>query len=138
MRTISIVAAVWLVTANGLAAAQTTPKPNPLQQEDVSRIEGTSVLGGDNAKVGRVSNVLMNPGSKQIDRLVVTTGGVLGIGGRNVAIPAEKFAWDGEKGALRVPMTRLNLKVIPEWVAGGTMTGSTAPSARMPPANAGR
>src|SRR5712691_10713116 len=108
MRTIPIaVAALALLTAGASAQMQPNPPPrpmspspsatavpmkpapaiNPLTQEDVSLIEGTTVHGGDDAKIGHISTVLMDPKTKQIDRLVVTAGGVLGIGGHRVAIP---------------------------------------------------
>ena len=156
MRTIPIAAAALLVIASGVASAQTTsprppgataptatapapkPTPNPLKQEEVSQIEGNSVYGGDNEKIGHVSNVLMNPDSKQIDRLVVTSGGFLGMGGHRVAIPVDKFAWDAEKGAFRLPMTTANVKEMPEWAEGAqTATGSSTPPRREAPAGAG-
>src|SRR5580765_7851028 len=98
MRKFPIATVAALALMIGAASAQTTsdspsrpsapgammaptakPRPaiNPLAQEDVSRIDGTSVYGSDDAKIGHVSTILMNPGSKQIDRLVVSTGGVL-------------------------------------------------------------
>src|SRR5215510_15422426 len=68
---------------NGPAAtapAPRAPTPNPLKQEDVSKIEGASVLGSDGKKLGSVSKVLMKPDDKTIDRLVVHAGGLLGVG----------------------------------------------------------
>ena len=161
MRSISIAAAALLITS-GAAFAQTsttpsprppgatpsatqpsqaarTPAPNPLTKEDVSKIEGTAVYGSDNDKIGHVSHVLMNPESKKIDRLVVTAGGVLGVGGRLVAIPIERFSWDGKNDAFKLDMTEANLKSQPEWVEGGTMTGSSQPpKTEKAPAGAGK
>jgi hypothetical protein len=120
-------------------ATAPAPTPNPLKQEDVSRIEGNSVYGGDNEKIGHVSYALMNPDSKQIDRLVVVSGGFLGMGGHRVAIAVDKFSWDGEKGVFRLPMTTANLKEMPEWAEGAqTATGSsTPPRSETPSAGAG-
>jgi sporulation protein YlmC with PRC-barrel domain len=157
MRTIPMAAAAVLMIASGMASAQTTsprppgapapsaatapvprPTPDPLKQEDVSQLEGTGVYGGDNGKVGHISTVLMNPESKQIDRLVVTSGGVLGVGGHRVAIPLDKFTWDADKGAFRLPMTTANLKAMPEWAEGAeTATGSSTPPRTKPPAGGG-
>ena len=158
MRTIPIAAAALLVIASGVASAQTTsPRPpgatapsattpapapaltpNPLKQEQVSQIEGNSVYGGENDKIGHVSNVLMNPDSKQIDRLVVTSGGFLGMGGHRAAIPVDKFEWDAEKGAFKLPMTTANVKEMPHWAEGAqTATGSSTPPRRETPAGAG-
>jgi len=128
MRTSPIVAAAVLAIVSAAASAQTTSSPsspgsmspaatkpatqpaaplavNPLTKEDVSNIEGTSVYGSDDSKLGHVSTVLMNPDSKKIDRLVVTTGGVLGVGGHRVAIPLEQFSWDSGKGAFKLSQT---------------------------------
>ena len=81
----------------------------------------------------------MNPDTKRIERLVIASGGVLGIGGRRVAIPVAQFLWDAEKRVFRLPMTTVNLRVMPEWVDGRTMTGSSAPPRNdAPPADAGR
>jgi sporulation protein YlmC with PRC-barrel domain len=151
------VAALALMT--GAASAQTTntlntsPRPapgaattapmhkenaiNPLTQEDVSKIEGTSVYGNDDGKIGHVSTALMDPSSKKIDRLVVSAGGVL-----------EQFSWDADKGAFKLGTNVADLKQMPEWVEGGqqTATGSSQPprdiskpsdTSTNPPANAG-
>ena len=157
MRQIPIVTAAALVILAGAAAAQTTtttprsttppapsaatapaprtPAVNPLTKEAVSAIDGTSVYGNDNDKLGHVSDVLMEPQSKKIDRLVVTSGGVLGVGGHRVAVPIDQFKWDGDKDAFILPMTTADLKSKPEWVEGATTaTGSTVPPRSEKPA----
>ena len=161
MRTIPIVAAAVLAIVSAAASAQTSSSPsspgstspgatrpvtqptappmvNPLTKEDVSNIEGTSVYGSDDSKLGHVSTVLMNPDSKKIDRLIVTTGGVLGVGGHRVAIPLEQFSWDSGKGGFKLSQTMAALKAMPEWVEGETATGSSKPpKAASPPSGAG-
>jgi sporulation protein YlmC with PRC-barrel domain len=130
-------------TANTTNTMNTSPRPgaattapmhkeaaiNPLNQDDVSKIEGTAVYGNDDGKIGHVSTVLMDPSSKKIDRLVVTAGGVLGVGGHRVAIPVEQFSWDADKDAFKLGTTVADLKQMPEWVEGGqqTATGSSIP-----------
>lgn len=127
-------------TPPAAAAAKPAPAPNPLAQEDVSRIEGTAVYGSDDKKLGRISTVLMEPQSKKIDKLVVNAGGVLGVGGHRVAIPVDQFSWDGDRDAFKLSTTETVLKSQPEWVEGeGTMTGSSIPPKdRSAPGNAGR
>ena len=166
MRRIAIAVSALLVSGTAALAQTTTPTrtpadpprattaqrpaaPNPLMQEDVSRIEGASVYGNDNSKLGSVSTVLMNPGSKTIDRLVVAAGGVLGVGAHRVAIPLTQFSWDSDKGGFKLTMTEAALKSQPEWVEGAAATGSStppatttpppmAPSSTVPPSGAGR
>src|SRR5205809_5710891 len=150
MRKLPIATVAALALLTGAASAQMSTSPssparpapgattapmqkeaaiNPLSQEDVSKIEGTSVYGSDDGKIGHVSTALMDPSSKKIDRLVVTAGGVLGVGGHRVAIPVEQFSWDADKGAFKLGTTVADLKHMPEWVEGGkqTATGSSQP-----------
>jgi sporulation protein YlmC with PRC-barrel domain len=170
MRKLPIAAVAALALMTGVAAAQNSTSPsiparpapgatgaaapvlketaiNPLSQEDVSKIEGTTVYGSDDGKIGHVSTSLMDPTSKKIDRLVVTAGGVLGVGGHRVAIPVEQLSWDADKGAFKLKTTVAELKQMPEWVEGQqTMTGSslsprndttTPRTTTAPPAGAG-
>jgi len=154
MRTIPIAAAAAIALLSTTALAQTSspsspapsatqpqvqraPAINPLTKEDVSNIEGTSVYG-DDGKIGSVSTVLMEPSSKKIDRLVVTAGGVLGVGGHRVALPIDQFSWDADKAAFKLSTTMANLKSMPEWVEGETTaTGSSMPAKKAPPSGAG-
>lgn len=152
MRTIAIAAAAAVVILTGAAtgaawaglpttpnrsgppAPATTNAPatselatNPLIGGDVSRIEGIPVYGED-GKLGYVSTALIDPLTKKIDRLVVTAGGVLGIGGHRVALPVGQFTWDGKAGVLRLAKTMASLKSMPQWVEGDTAgSGSTQP-----------
>ncbi len=158
MRTIPIaVAALALLSATASAQTPQTPpsrpmspgqsattapvKPapaiNPLTQEDVSLIEGTTVHGGDDAKLGRITTVLMDTKTKQIDRLVIAAGGVLGIGSHRVAIPVDQFSWDGDKAVFKLTKDMASLKSMPEWVEGATATGSSQPPKKPAAAGAG-
>jgi sporulation protein YlmC with PRC-barrel domain len=113
-----------------MAPAKPAPAINPLTQEDISNIQGQTVYGSDDAKIGHVSNVLMDPKSKQVDRLVVAAGGVLGIGSHRVAIPVDQFSWDGERSIFKLTTKDVAaLKSMPEWVEGATATatGTTQP-----------
>jgi sporulation protein YlmC with PRC-barrel domain len=160
MRTSLIAAVSALALLAGPALAQTTspggaarpgggtppaatpapkPMPDPLKQEDVSQIKGSAVYGSDDKKIGSVSTVLMKPDSKQIDRFVVIAGGVLGVGGRDVALPEGEFKWDASKGGFKISQTEDQLKSMPEWKAAGsetsTSTGSSAPPSTTAPSS---
>ena len=120
-------------------AAKPRPAINPLTQEDVSRIDGTGVYGSDDSKIGHISTILMNPGTKQIDRLVVSSGGMLGVGSHLVAVPVEQFKWDADKGVFHLSTTVADMKTKPEWIEGAqTATGSTRTSAGNPSPEAGK
>jgi sporulation protein YlmC with PRC-barrel domain len=104
------------------------PALNPMKQEDVSKIEGASVLGSDGKKIGDVSKVLMKPEDKTIDRLVVRTGGLLGVGGHHVAMPIEDFSWDTDAAAFKIAKTADELKSMAEWTEPETATPATGSS----------
>jgi hypothetical protein len=83
--------------------------------EDISKINGASVYGSDDAKIGSISTVLMKPESKTIDRFVVGEGGVLGVGTHYVALPITAFSWDSQRGGFKLAKTADDLKAMPEW-----------------------
>ena len=164
MRTISIAAAsaVALLSISAYAQSPTPggssathpatapavakkPVPNPLKQADVSKITGTAVYGSDGKEIGDVTTELMRPDSKKIDQLVVRSGGVLGIGGREVAMPIDKFAWDSAKGAFKVETTAKELKSMTAWDGSSSASASTTasgtsslPKKSSAPTNAGK
>ncbi len=83
-----------------------------------------------------MKQVLMKPESKQIDRLVVGEGGVLGIGTHDVALPVDQFSWDADKDGFKLAKTADELKSMPEWKAAGGqtgMSGSSTPPTSPPP-----
>ncbi len=110
------------------------PKPDPMKQADVSKIEGSSVYGSDGKKIGSVAYVLMDPATKTIDRLVVGAGGVLGVGAHDVAMRLDQFHWDAQKDGFVVNKSEADLKGMPAWEGaskGGAMSGSsTAPASQ--------
>jgi sporulation protein YlmC with PRC-barrel domain len=110
------------------AAAPKAPALNPLKQEDVSKIEGTSVLGSDDKKLGDVSRVLMKPEGKTIDRLVVRTGAILGVGGHFVAMPIDDFKWNADAAAFKITKTADDLKSMAEWQEPTTAASATGSS----------
>ena len=113
------------------ATAPRVHAQNPLTQEDVSKIKGTSVYGKDGKSLGSVDTVLMKPDSRTVDQLVVKSGGLLGVGGHDVALPLDQFSWDADKDGFTIAKSQDELKSMPEWkapssTASATGTGSAA------------
>jgi sporulation protein YlmC with PRC-barrel domain len=96
-------------------STSSAPMKDPLTSEDISQIDGSSVVASDGTSIGKVSTVLMDPSSKKIDRLVVAEGGVLGVGAHKVALPVDSFHWDSEKRSFTIQKTADDLKAMPEW-----------------------
>jgi len=128
--------------SNNAPSTSSAPMKDPLSSEDISQIEGSSVVASDGSSIGKVSTVLMDPASKKVDRLVVAEGGVLGVGAHKVALPVDSFRWDGQKHEFKLQKTADDLKAMPEWqqpqLAEAPSSGSaasSAPAASPPPAS---
>jgi len=128
-------------SSNAPSSSSSAPMKDPLSSEDISQIEGSSVVASDGASIGKVSTVLMDPASKKVDRLVVAEGGVLGVGAHKVALPVDSFHWDAQKHQFNIQKTADDLKAMPEWqqpqlaaAPSGGPSGSSPSAASPPPA----
>lgn len=116
-------AALTAVTALATrpAAAQQAPD-EPTPEERMARrfpqpvrvgfLVGLPVLDEHSSTIGRVRRVVRTPEGKI--RLVMPYGGLLGFGGRDVAIPVERVAMLGQHVAA-VDMTRAMFEQAPTW-----------------------
>jgi len=78
-----------------------------------SKFKGTAVLGSDNQKIGDVSDILFDK-SGQIEAYVISVGGFLGMGAKEVALAPTAFeVVPGDNGGapkLKTAMTKDELK----------------------------
>ena len=78
-----------------------------------SKFKGTDVIGADNKKIGDVSDILFDKTGK-IEAFVVSVGGFLGMGAKEVALAPSAFdVVPGENGAadkLKLSLTKDELK----------------------------
>jgi hypothetical protein len=70
-------------------------KPNVISQQKpdqwlASKFRGTDVVGEDNQKIGDVSDILFDKSGK-IEAYVISVGGFLGMGSKEVALPPASF-----------------------------------------------
>jgi sporulation protein YlmC with PRC-barrel domain len=73
-----------------------------------SKFKGTEVIGADNQKIGAVSDILFDKSGK-IEAFVVSVGGLLGIGGKEVALaPASFEVIPGKNGSADILKLSLN------------------------------
>jgi len=81
-----------------------------------SKFKGTDVIGGDDAKIGDVSDILFAKDNKVL-AYIVGVGGFLGIGSKDVAIDPASFTTVAGKDTndfkLRLSMTKDELKNAP-------------------------
>ena len=94
----------------GKADVVTKQKPD---QWLASKFKGTDVLGSDNKKIGDVSDILFDKSGK-IEAFVISVGGFLGMGAKEVALAPGAFeVVPGDKGGadkLKVSLTTDELK----------------------------
>jgi sporulation protein YlmC with PRC-barrel domain len=99
-------------TGSGSAQFINTQKPD---QWLASKFKGTDVVGTDNEKIGDVSDILFDKSGK-IEAFIVSVGGFLGMGAKDVAMAPAAFqtvAGDKSKNEddkLKVSMTKDQLK----------------------------
>jgi hypothetical protein len=59
----------------------------------LSQLKGVDVVGQDHTKLGDIDEVLLDRNGR-VEAVVVSLGGVLGIGSKNVAIPFDQILWN--------------------------------------------
>jgi len=110
-----------------------------------SKFKGTDVIGADDQKIGDVSDILFDKDGK-IEAYVVSVGGFLGIGAKDVAMAPSAFqvvAGDkskNESDKLKVAMTKDELKQAANFEpyrAPSSTTGMGGPASSSRPAPAG-
>ena len=103
-------------TGTSTTATDTSPRLVQSQASDqwlASKFKGTDVLGSDNSKIGDVSDILFDK-SGSIQAYVISIGGLLGVGSKDVAIAPSSFsvvpAEPGGYDKLKLSMTQDQLK----------------------------
>jgi hypothetical protein len=94
--------------ASSTAGAEFISSQKP-DQMLATKFKGTNVLGADNQKIGDISDILFNKDGK-IEAYVVSIGGFLGMGAKEVAMAPSAFAMAlGDNGGapkLKTSMTK--------------------------------
>jgi hypothetical protein len=94
--------------------ASTRPAAHGLDLKNLpaQELRNKPVYDAKSAKIATISDVTGTPG--QTREAILQTGGVLGIGGREVALPLEKMSV-GPDGKLVLNMTSDELKLLPRY-----------------------
>lgn len=109
-----------------------------------SKFKGTSVMSSDNQKIGSVSDILFDKTGK-IEAFVVSVGGLLGVGAKEVALTPSSFDvipdQNGKGDVLKLSLNMDELKQAQSFTAyepprpatTGLGPGGTRPSTNPPP-----
>ncbi len=78
----------------------------------VDELKGMTIYGEEGKQVGHIDAILATPDGK-VAAVTADVGGFLGIGEREVVIPASKIRFEGLRMSL--PMTKEEVEALPKW-----------------------
>lgn len=131
---VPVLSAVALLALGGCAETSSwfgggEQASRPMSEQSLqtaSRIEpqamlGKTVVAYDGKKVGQVEDVLFTRNNRP-SQLVVTTGGLMGIGGRNVALDIDSVRYSPQQDSIvATQLTEEQFTNLPEFQYGGNM-----------------
>jgi sporulation protein YlmC with PRC-barrel domain len=124
--------------SKGSAGSATIISAQKPDQWLASKFKGTDVLGSDNAKVGDVSDILFTKDGK-IDAYIVSVGGFLGVGSKEVALAPSSFQVvpgdDKSSDKLKVSLTKDQLKQAANFEPYNSSRTTTGAGSGMAPRN---
>ncbi|MFP5515833.1 MAG: PRC-barrel domain-containing protein [Alphaproteobacteria bacterium] len=92
------------------------------QLASAEELIGKNVYGRDNDKIGEIDDVILDANG-QAKQLVISSGGFLGIGEKQVVVDYTAANWDSQNNRLNLAgMSRDDVKAMPEFKYDDTMT----------------
>ena len=79
------------------------------------RVDGTTVYGADNEKIGKVDKLLIDKRGGNVTDVIISAGGFLGIGDEKHSIPWSKLDYDTELDGYRIDVTQEQLMDAPRF-----------------------
>ncbi|MBX3379586.1 MAG: PRC-barrel domain-containing protein [Phycisphaeraceae bacterium] len=79
------------------------------------KLRGATVENAAKKNIGSISDLIIDRGSGAVAYVVLSAGGFLGIGSKQVAIPFSSFGWDPNDRRLTLETTPENAKLWPEF-----------------------
>lgn len=92
-----------------------------------NKIVGKTVRTTDGTSIGEVKDVVAGAGATQVQQVVIGTGGVLGLGEKNVAVPVDQVRHDRAEKNVIISMTEEEFETLANATPGrGETTGATS------------
>jgi len=79
------------------------------------KVEGTSVYGSDNQKIGKIERVMIDKISGKVAYAVLSFGGFMGMGEDYYPLPWANLTYDTGLGGYKVGITESQLKGAPKY-----------------------
>src|SRR4030095_13347227 len=76
-------------------------------------IIGKEVVNPQNEKLGKVGELIVDVEAGRVALVVVSSGGVLGVGAKNIAVPPQSLTLDAPRKALRLDVDKEKFKNAP-------------------------
>lgn len=96
---------------------------------------GEAVINNQDQKLGRVNNLVVNLPAGEVDKVILASGGFLGIRSQLTALDPRTFSYDPDRDKLRLDMTPDSLKNSPHFKAGEwrtIVTSQAEPASKTP------
>jgi sporulation protein YlmC with PRC-barrel domain len=106
-------------TPSTLPSEKVGPKPSAMLGTSkalyTSDLIGATVKNPEGESLGSIQELVLDPQDAKIKNVVVSMGGLLGIGARSVAIPWQEVTPQSDGKAVIVAMGKEELQSAPEW-----------------------
>jgi len=106
-------------TPSTLPSEKAGPKPSAMLGTSkalyTSDLIGATVKNPEGESLGSIQELVLDPQDAKIKNVVVSMGGLLGIGARSVAIPWQEVTPQSDGKAVVVAMGKEELQSAPEW-----------------------
>jgi sporulation protein YlmC with PRC-barrel domain len=145
---VTMFSVIGLLTAGAFAQVGTpAPAPSrptpPATLQSMTEWRGSQLIGMDvknpqGEDLGEVSELVLDPREGKIKSMVISSGGMLGIGAKKVAVPWNQVKPASDEEAFVVTMTREELQQAPQWESAAEKAGPSTPPATTPPGAPGR
>jgi sporulation protein YlmC with PRC-barrel domain len=95
------------------AATTTTTTTTTTTAAHYQKLDDMKVVGPNGEKIGKVSDVLIDPSSGKVVAVAVEAGGFLGMGDKDVVVGLDQLRF--ENGHFVTSVTKEQMKTLPEW-----------------------
>jgi sporulation protein YlmC with PRC-barrel domain len=148
---VTLFAVVGLLLTTGAFAQVGTPPPEPRPAAPAapapkvtlqsmpewygSKLIGMDVKNAQGEALGEVEELVLDPKDAKLKSVVISTGGVLGLGAKKVAVPWDQVKPATDEEAFVVGMTKEELQQAPSWERTAEKAAPAArPTPMSPPA----
>ncbi|MCW2246788.1 sporulation protein YlmC with PRC-barrel domain [Azospirillum fermentarium] len=98
------------------------------QLASTEKMLGKSVVGQDGNNIGEVEDVILDPTSGQARQLVISSGGFLGIGAKQIAVDFNQAKWNQDTDKIQLSgLTREDVRNMAEFEYSDSMTSLNRP-----------